>query len=84
MRAIAMDQIQPDQRMPHEDRRRRQNAGGAEIERLENIAEQALIVKMRRPAHEIRALVMAKAALDHPLVGHDIAMGDHHPLGPAG
>jgi hypothetical protein len=60
--------------------RRHQDAARAQEQRVEQPADQSHVVIERQPAHHQRPLARAERLLDHPFVGRQVAVGDHHPL----
>ncbi len=83
-RAVPRDRRQPPYRLLQKMHRRHQDAGGAEIERLQHIADQSHVVIQRQPADDDILRRMAEGRLNQPLVMQQIGMTDHHALWKSG
>lgn len=81
---MAGDRLQPAYRPLQEEGGTHQNHRDTAIEGLQQAADQAHIMVQRQPAHEDIVGTNRKARFDSPLVGHQIAMADHHSFGCGG
>ncbi len=79
--AIAVDRLQPAPRPLQERDRRHQHGERAGVERLQHVPDQPHVMVERQPPHDHRLRVDPKGGADHPLVVHEVGVGDHHPLG---
>ena len=83
-RAVPRDRRQPPYRLLKKMHRRHQDAGGAEVEGLQHIADQPHVVIQRQPPDDDVLRRMAEGLLNQALVMQQIGMTDHHALRKAG
>ncbi len=81
---VVADGLQPAHGAPDEGGRRHVHGEGAEEERVQQVRDEAHVVVVRQPAREPVGLGGAQHVPERLLVGHQVAVADHHSARPGG
>ena len=82
--AIARDRLQPAERLLQERHRRHQHVGLADVQRLQDAADQAHVVIAGQPKHAAAAARVLEGISDQRRVVHQVGVRQHDALGRAG
>ncbi|CAM3196892.1 Uncharacterised protein [Burkholderia gladioli] len=82
--AIAADRVEPGERIAQERVGRHHHGMDAQVQHLQQAADQAHVVVRRQPGRADAVGVQRERGLDQLGVADQVAMGDHHALGRAG